>query len=302
MQDTVHTTIRDELRKQLEEFKFARCSGYRLSNRTQPPTHKYYFPSVEDPTCIQYTNECLIDIQGKDVFTQKTINKHIASYVEEGYAIIYCSEIARTPQPLFGTTVPQQPFRFHTKHQKELTFVGGEFTLTPLTKGSVLPFVSYEKKLLSDIICYIPTPGFPPGFWDWFICSEQFMRLWTLIMFDSHPSYVKNGKPKTILGMKKHLTSGNRLVTDAWLRYTQACEQNEVDVNHDESVRRFYVKRHERIPGIDSYVALVLAAVYNEKPTSENVPSLGVGGPIEELQRKEWDISPHVIDFIDRFQ
>lgn len=52
----------------------------------------------------------------------------------------------------------------------------------------------------------------------WFICSEQFLRAWTLIMYDKHEVLEKYAKSEDSL--RKKMFSGNKLTTNSFKKWT----------------------------------------------------------------------------------
>ncbi len=106
----------------------------------------------------------------------------------------------------------------------------------------------------------------------WFICSEQFYRAWTLLMYDSHSSFQKAEKKKC--GAKSYWMSGNRLMTNNYLKWMLGSEKQEIIPSEEEQSRRYWHLRCETPARtwIHVYCALVLIVRYGELPSESNVP------------------------------
>ena len=106
----------------------------------------------------------------------------------------------------------------------------------------------------------------------WWICSEQFLRFWTLVMFDDHPSFEGKGKEPR---MEERLMSGNRLNTNSYLKYMQACSSQNILHDFDEVRERFRVMRTEEASKnwCHVYSALILMVRYGRLPTYKNIPN-----------------------------
>lgn len=97
----------------------------------------------------------------------------------------------------FGFTT-QTVLRDNDPHEGvELFFTSNRYAELDITNRMTFKFASRVNSVpprTGDLICGIlsPTPQGQdknPKFDRWFICSEQFMRLWTLIMYDDHASF-----------------------------------------------------------------------------------------------------------------
>lgn len=178
-------------------------------------------------------------------------------------------------------------------------FSNGEFSFPSyLAEFYTVPFTSATTSTPSDLICYLVDEKLPSNEWKWFCCSDQFMRFWTIINFDSHISFFhKKTKSQSVksTAVKESFFRGNSLVVDAWKKWLVACQENDIIPSHEESIKKFFVKRCETISltYLDIYSALVLASIYGEAPTYSNITTTGVNAPkladsASQPQRQKW--------------
>ena len=127
-----------------------------------------------------------------------------------------------------------------------------------------------------DLVCILMNPS-SDSVASWFTCSEQFMRMWTVLMFAKHPSFEARGREPR---MRERLMSGNRLNTNSFLKWKLAHEQSDIQIDQTAS-DRFVCMRTEKTSKkwIHVYSALVLMIRYGELPTTENIPNNRDGGP-----------------------
>lgn len=120
------------------------------------------------------------------------------------------------------------------------------------------------------------------SFVKWFICSEQFYRMWLLCMFPDHEAFSvhkEKGGHKAEdgeAGIRHHYFKGNRLCTANYKKWWMTNEKNPFYEGRLEKERlhRFWVLRTEPISQewVHTYAAIALLVRYNELPTKENVP------------------------------
>ncbi len=126
----------------------------------------------------------------------------------------------------------------------------------------------------------------------WFICSEQFYRAWTLLMYDSHSSFAKAEQKDC--GSKTYWMSGNRLMTNNYLKWILGLKEKGLIPSEEEQKTRYWHQRCEKNSRtwIHVYCALVLLVRYNELPTESNVP---VVRGLETLSYPHWHLPPEFI-------
>nr|QBK86268.1 MAG: uncharacterized protein LCMAC102_00630 [Marseillevirus LCMAC102] len=145
---------------------------------------------------------------------------------------------------------------------------------------------------VGDLVCMSinPSSGVVES---WFTCSEQFMRMWTVLMFQNHPSFEARGREPR---MRERLMSGNRLNTNSFLKWNLAHEQSGVQIDQEQSSDRYVRMRTEEVSRkwIHIYPAFVLMMRYGELPTNQNIPNNRDGGPV----LTEWNLP---FDFVEKF-
>lgn len=138
----------------------------------------------------------------------------------------------------------------------------------------------------NDLVCGEVDPLNPNRFKRWFICSEQFMRFWTLMRYDTHDSFAKNKDLYT------YVMSGNRLCTNNYQKWAYANLENGIVPDPVESNKRYYRLRTELASQeVHVYAALVLLGRYGELPGSENVPN-----NLKGQRNLSWILPPGFID------
>jgi hypothetical protein len=158
----------------------------------------------------------------------------------------------------------------------------------------------------------------------WFICSEQFLRAWTLIMYDKHEVLDKYAKSEDTL--RKRMFSGNKLTTNSFKKWTMlrniqresftkkrlqsnslgssANPSNEIDDENNEKLinliyeelsggdaelnSKYFRLRYEQfsIDYIHILCAVVLVGRYGIFPDSTNIP---INSNFND-QLKYWDL------------
>lgn len=92
-------------------------------------------------------------------------------------------------------------------------------------------------------------------FWKWFKCSEQFMKLWTIVMYNPHEVYPRRNRKEQII---RRLRCNNSKV---WL-------QNNSDATDEEKEKRYRVIRTEFVSDkwVGIYQAIARYVVYGDCP------------------------------------
>lgn len=117
-----------------------------------------------------------------------------------------------------------------------------------------------------------------PRFSRWFVCSEQFFRCWTLIMYKNHASFQRVQLEKK--NPQAYWMSGNRLMTAGHLKWRLSNEAHGVRYTQQEDRKKYWHLRTEptSVKWIHVYCALVLMLRYHVRPDQTNVP-VNRGGP-----------------------
>ncbi len=269
----VSSTLLKSLQTSTENLFFVRTGA---PAEIKNSIYFYISPNETNPAQLMSSN---VDPR---ILTPEEQRKYVESIAE--FRIKSGNRVPRRPKEKDYT-----PDFFYSEDCVEPIFENGEFQFA-LTEGpSTVPFHTPQEP---DLICFINNGDVKKK---WFICSEQFMRMWTIIHFDKHPSYPK--KNQNVYDNKKNFMSGNRLVTDSWTKYIKACQQNDTSIDANISKERFYNLRTELCGRdyIDIYAALISLAVYGDELTQSNIPTVGQGAPekansANQLQRKMWDV------------
>lgn len=111
-------------------------------------------------------------------------------------------------------------------------------------------------------------------YFSWFICSEQFYRTWTILMYGTSNLKYIEFKFSDNYDLKKKLFSGNRLCTSNYKKFLIRCKNTGIEPTEEERTKRFYRLRTEPMSQeyIHFYAALVLMLYYNEAPNINNIP------------------------------
>jgi hypothetical protein len=114
----------------------------------------------------------------------------------------------------------------------------------------------------------------------WCIVSEQFLHAWTLIQYDWHESFdklisISTPVEKKEATLREKMFSGNRLMTNSWLKYKLATEDSGKTLSIEESKERYWYLRTEYASRkwVDIYAAIVLVGRYGELPCPSNIPN-----------------------------
>lgn len=124
---------------------------------------------------------------------------------------------------------------------------------------------------------------------NWFICSEQFFTLWTLIMFpEGHESLCRDKASPDAL--KQAMLHTNRLVSNPFKRWYDAAEDNGMDLSRSiqECRNRLVALRYEKgaKETYHLYPCLAMLIYWGELPSDDNVPNSTKELPLS----KEWKI------------
>ncbi|HSA76098.1 MAG TPA: hypothetical protein VLE02_01015 [Nitrosarchaeum sp.] len=192
------------------------------------------------------------------------------------------------------------PIVFHSKNFCTFNVLDGSLTLTPTNSGFYVPprinDVVVKKGGVSRII---KTGDLLCGTVDrnangeleyskWFICSEQFYRLWSLVCDDN---YIPVRTEKQANKYK----SGTKLATNAHLRWFLGIQQAGISYSTNEFKLKYYRSRVEAaaVKYTHLYSMFGLLLKYGEIPCKCNVP---VTQGYYTL--KEWHVPPGFCDLL----
>lgn len=272
--------IKARLQRNWKDFVFRRVKV----------VNKYEFQRVIYSTAPDVRVERTRDAEGNIPTFQK---KEFDQYVEEHYAKFYSFTTNRSLRK-------NDEYNFQQIYFNQSTFVevGVETIITgelPEPKGTTVP------PRRGDLICGIPEivnlKGGKKGvsFKKWFIASEQFLRLFTHICFEDVPKM-----------SSEKLMSGNRLATNNYLKWFKSYEDNNVSIDENEKLKRFWMLRTEKVSRdwIHVYNALYMMSFLKVLPNMYNVPKVKAGTPDKMVpQMRFWSIPPSFVsDLIEHLE
>ena len=269
---------RNNLRKQLEYCRFSRVTSVKaFSSKTT-----FFSPNEKNPSEIRHSGiPHVLSAEERYKNTKDTAKTFVA----------YTS----APFDVKNEKKSEKPMSFHSKNLVEPSFHSGMFSFPSNEEEyHIMPSIGVGKNRAADLVCFLEEPEVDPREYKWFVCSDQFYLFWRMINFDSHPSYKKGEKRGTVFTLKDHFTSGNRLIVDNWKKYVLACQENNIPVDLEESNKRFYAKRTEKmsLENIDLYTSIVMIVIYGEYPNFTNVPTTGLNSPNQkDPQRTKWQFN-----------
>jgi hypothetical protein len=175
--------------------------------------------------------------------------------------------------------------------------------ITPFQDDLILIFMTNEK------LEYIKSkkPSVRPPADKWCIVSEQCLHAYTAIFNDWHETFdnfvgpnVSNEERESVL--KSKLFSGNRLMTNSWLKYKLATLSNDIPFTQNVSREKYWHLRTEYASRrwVDVYTALILVARYGELPCPCNIPDYRKPSDvkIKEIHRLQWNLPPNFITML----
>lgn len=141
---------------------------------------------------------------------------------------------------------------------------------------------------IGDLICLEAEPGpkgMPQAKW-WFNCSDQFMHLWTYVMYEKHPSFDKIPNPLT----------GNYLQTNTYLKWIMGYRHSGEKAPLEEAKKRYFRLRTEDASRqwVHIYCALFVMVKQKTIPNWTNIPN----NQSETKKLAEWDVPSGFIDSI----
>lgn len=133
----------------------------------------------------------------------------------------------------------------------------------------------------------------------WFVCSEQFLRLWTLVLYNVHDSFCKiYGKLNSNWWKKM----SSKLMVNTPRKYIVLQKQNDLEIEKNKPTQHFSVIRTETKKfHVHVYIAFVAATRFGillNNNDLENIPNL-IGKFGENILKfKSLDLDPDYINFL----
>lgn len=260
-----YESLHKNLKEKLSKLTLRRVSRVDAHNRFWLQT-KIFLPAGE--TVGDFKEEC--KVMSYDAKIEPDSIERVTEYNYSHYwgtTTDYYRENVSDPCP--GQTIL---FSNDTKHSFDI--VDGSFSFNPNCDKTVPPRKG-NKAGESDCICgevkcidgkYIYTK--------WFIASEQFLRMWSAVMFGkNYTSLMKlcKNKPETL---RDKIFSGNYVCSNSFRKWLLAHEQQGLPVDPVQYEKRYYRLRTELVnnPYVHTYAAIVLMCLYHELPNENNVP------------------------------
>jgi hypothetical protein len=260
-------------------FIFRRVMSVTYPKNVSPIYTKYTLPNEEPKTVFPSS------------FNRKELEKSIQIDCETFCGIACSRPIRDEPHNIYGKEIA-----FETSTFRNFDITGLTFSFE-----RVKPVTPIE----GDLICiFLPRKACERSYGDnrnyerpiadsWFIVSDQYLRAYTAIMYDVHDA-LTSLIPKTTSRdqkeekLKEKLFSGNRLMTNTWLKTKLAYEHNGSVFPRDASIEAYWHLRCDNASKywVDVLATLVLISRYGELPCSSNVPNTKDGG----FQRKSWNL------------
>lgn len=215
---------------------------------------------------------------------------------DERYSVNECDNFTIKPgKAVHALTNREYPPEYlYNRNCLKLSFTEEGFQLEHVV-GKTIPYASKTDK--ADLIAYIPAgQGARAVNASWFICSEQFMRLCTIVQHDKHPSYKnKKGQTVPVFQLKEWFCNANRLRPDSCRSYVLARTQNNIPLEEKDLNERFWARRTEEITSKypDLYVAIARMVVFGEILCYSNVPTVAIDAPPKadtagQAQQQQW--------------
>lgn len=268
-------TLSDKIRDKLKVFVFRRVS---MVSHFQLSQMRYY------TTPDKYTK-----VENVTTFNQQDLDQNLEFRYRNYYG--WSSKVSLRQNDNFS----EKPIFFEKKNFGDLNPILLQIEPESTNKREVAPRDG-------DLICGIVKPDSQGKlhYSKWFICSEQFYRMWTLLMYESHSSFQKAEQKKC--GPKSYWMSGNRLMTNNYLKWILGSQKKDIIPSDEEQRQRYWHQRCEKsaCTWIHVYCALVLIVRYDELPSESNVPV--VRGP-ETYPYPHWHLPPDFVqEFVDAYK
>lgn len=257
------------------QFIFRRVKSVSFPRKNNPVYSKYILPD-EEPVLVNPTT-----------ISREELDKSVRITCSSFVGITDNRSIREEP---YDVQRKQISFSFDTYRTFDVT--GLTFGLmrsepvVPISSDLVCIWLS-ANTVIERAYAKVPTAD------AWFVASDQHLRAFTAILYDTHES-LSTIIPKDTSAeeynakLKEKLFCGNRLMTNSWLKMKLAHEQNGVEFSRETSAKTYYHLRTDNASKywVDVWASMVLIARYGELPSKDNVPNTKGG----EYQRDTWHI------------
>ena len=235
------------------------------------------FTSIDDLVSVTYntgdglasTTRTISPLEYKHTKWTPYEEEHNLEYRYSNFTVFTETRSLRGNDPCSGQSIVCNPAQ-HT----DIDLCSFEFVKKDDgVRGTVAPRIG-------DLVCMLvdPSTNHRGNLYasSWFICSEQGLRAWTMMMYENHPSYKKEDARQRVYAM-----SGNRLVTNTPRKRAIIYAQNSMDLNPEDAYDGYYHLRTETESTLHTCIwgAAVMMARYGEIPSTGNVPANLGDGP-----------------------
>ena len=120
---------------------------------------------------------------------------------------------------------------------------------------------------IGDLVCGVPNPEQPNSFQHWFVCSQEFMHTWALVMYETISKRTASDPIHHAI-LHSHILGCNDYLS--WL----LAHSSRISIPEVKEMRKRFrrVRTEPASQWVHLYSAMVLMLRYNELPTLENLP------------------------------
>lgn len=308
MSNTISATTRIAVRNVLRDKLLGGSDGVCFFRRFSGLTSTFEPTKITKLTSPSKAEQVLTSLNG---VSSNEFDRYVKTTYKEFYGLTTTQVIRDEPDFLRGASVFVHSDKYAQLSEKTWSLENCSEAVTPNAASSNgagdLLFIYMSKANLNGWVYGGRRIGELPTADKWCIVSEQFLRAWTAIMFDWHESFKSlvpksNGDVQREKQLKSKLFSGNRLMTNTWLKTKLSYEDNKQSFTAEKSEEMYWRLRTEKISQefVDVYAAIVLIARYGELPTSSNVPANAQPTTncslVTNLKRKNWSLPCNFVE------
>lgn len=200
-------------------------------------------------------------------------------YMYSNFEVTTSKFALRPNDPVHGREIILYPYKY-----AEMNIANGTFEFERKKR-----FVPPRE---SDLVCFtIDTDSPKLKVKNWFVCSEQFYRMWSILMTENYPRS----------NDMHFLFKGSKLCTNSYRKWLLGTSK----ITFEEANKRYYRLRTEEtsIKWVHLYACVVLMFKFRQLPTQENVPHIYTPeGEIHENDIGKWDVPRKFIDRVLGFE
>lgn len=243
----------------------------------------------------KYDSLSLLNTRADQITTTKNLwERYVEVDCDKFHGFVNTQSIREEPNWIRSKSISFGSDRYRSFNPETLEFsvekskppvpVFGDLLCIFMSSGKLITGVHKHTKQVADY---------------WFVASEQFLRMWTAVMYNDHDSLwalvPKNTTPEDFeVLLRKKLFSGNQLATNTWLKYKMMGYEGVLDFTKEESKKLYWHLRTDELSTewVDVCAVLVLLSRYGELPSKDNTPILSLkNGEVETVYRRSlWHI------------